>query len=43
MALEVLLLSELFLFVDIPEMLWNGRVEKAVLEKLDEMVRSAGR
>ena len=42
MALEVLLLSELFLFVDIPEMLWNEHLEKAVLAKLDEIVRSAG-
>jgi len=43
MALEVLLLSELFLFVDVPEMLWNEHVEKAVMAKLDEIVRSAGR
>jgi hypothetical protein len=43
MALEVLLLSELFLFVDVPEMLWNEHVEKVVMAKLDEIVRSAGR
>lgn len=43
MALEVLLLSELFLVVDVPEMLWSEHVEKAVLAKLDEIVRSTGR
>jgi hypothetical protein len=41
MALEVILLSELFLVVDVPEMLWNEHVEKTLLAKLDEIVRSS--
>ena len=38
-ALEVLLLSELFVFVDVPEILWNSHVENELLKKLKEIVR----
>ena len=37
-ALETIFLSEIFLFVDIPEMLWNSHVEEQLLKKLKEMV-----
>ncbi len=43
MALEAIFLSELFLVVDIPEMLWNEHVEKALMARLDEIVRSNAR
>ncbi|MGC9192207.1 MAG: hypothetical protein ACP5GT_06205 [Conexivisphaera sp.] len=43
MALEALLLSELFLAIDVPEMLWNEHVEKKLLKKLDEIVGSSAR
>jgi len=38
-ALEVLLLSELFVFIDVPEILWNSHVENELLKKLKEIVR----
>lgn len=40
-ALEVLFLSELFLFVDIPEILWNSHVENELIKKLKEIAREA--
>ncbi len=40
MAVEALLLSELFLVVDIPEMLWTEHVEKGLMANLEEMVNS---
>ena len=40
-ALEVLFLSELFLFVDVPEILWNSHVENELLKKLKEIAREA--
>jgi len=40
-ALEVLFLSELFVFVDVPEILWNSHVENELLKKLKEIAREA--
>ncbi len=40
-AVEVLLLSELFLAVDVPEMLWNVHVESELMKKIDQLVASA--
>jgi len=37
-AVEALLLSELFLLVDIPEMAWNLEVESKVVKKIDALV-----
>jgi hypothetical protein len=37
-AAETLLLSALFLAVDIPEMLWTRHVEKEILSKIEQMV-----
>jgi hypothetical protein len=37
-AVETLLISELFLPLDIGEMLWNVEVEKKLLKKIDDMV-----
>ena len=37
-AVEALLLSELFLLVDIPEMAWNLEVENKVVKKIDALV-----
>jgi tetrahydromethanopterin S-methyltransferase subunit E len=37
-AAEVLLLSALFLAVDVPEMLWTVHVENAIAKKITEMV-----
>ncbi len=37
-AVETLLLSELFLVVDVPEMLWNKHVESQLMKKIDEIV-----
>ncbi|MEM3320241.1 MAG: hypothetical protein QXD27_07260 [Metallosphaera sp.] len=37
-AVEVILLSELFLIVDVPEMLWNSHVEDKLLKELDNIV-----
>jgi hypothetical protein len=38
-AVETLLLSELFLVVDVPEMLWNKHVESQLMKKIDEIVQ----
>ena len=38
-ALEVLFLSELFIFVDVPEMLWNLHVENELLKRLKEIAK----
>lgn len=38
-AIEAILLSELFLFVDIPEMLWTEHVESNLMKKVDEIVK----
>ncbi|MGI0059829.1 MAG: hypothetical protein ACREBJ_08675, partial [Nitrosotalea sp.] len=35
---EVLLLSALFLAIDIPEMLWTRHVEKEILQKITQLV-----
>jgi len=40
-ALEVLFLSELFVFVDVPEILWNSHVENELLKKLKEITKEA--
>ncbi|MCL5067930.1 MAG: hypothetical protein M1368_06220 [Thaumarchaeota archaeon] len=37
-AVEALLLSEIFLSVDIPEMLWNLEIENKILKQIDAMV-----
>ena len=37
-AAEALLLSELFLAVDVPEMLWTTHVEKGVAQKITQIV-----
>jgi hypothetical protein len=37
-AVEVLLISELFLLVDVPEMLWNLEVENKILKQIDSLV-----
>jgi hypothetical protein len=37
-AAETLLLSELFLLVDVPEMAWNLEVENNVVKKIDSLV-----
>ncbi|MCI2413958.1 MAG: hypothetical protein MPF33_01705 [Candidatus Aramenus sp.] len=39
-AIEVLLISELFLAVDVPEMLWTSHVESNILKELDKIVSS---
>ncbi len=39
-AVEVVLLSGLFLVVDVPEMLWTTHVEKQVIQKIDGIVNS---
>jgi len=38
-AIEVIFLSDLFIFVDVPEMLWTEHVENDVLQKLDLIVQ----
>ncbi len=38
MAAEAILLSSLFLVVDIPEMIWNEHVEKGIIEKINSMI-----
>ncbi|MGC8645156.1 MAG: hypothetical protein ACP5UO_02665 [Thermoplasmata archaeon] len=38
MAVEAILLSELFLAVDIPEMLWSLHVEKDILKKFEALL-----
>lgn len=37
-AVEALLLTELFLVVDVPEMLWTVHVEKAVIQEIEQIV-----
>ena len=37
-AVEALLISEIFLFVDIPEMLWNVHVENKLVKEIDSIV-----
>lgn len=39
-AVEALLLTELFLVVDIPEMLWTVHVEKQVIQELEQIIAS---
>lgn len=38
MAAEALLLSELFLAVDIPEMLWTTHVERGLVKEITQLV-----
>jgi hypothetical protein len=37
-AVEAILLSDLFLFVDVPEMLWTTHVEKQVIQQINAVV-----
>ena len=37
-AVEALLLTELFLFVDVPETLWNLEIENKILKAIDSFV-----
>ena len=39
-AVETILLTELFLPLDVAEMLWNFHVENGVAKRIDEMVRA---
>ncbi len=39
-AIEVLLLSEIFIFVDIPEIAWSDHVENNLLQKLQNVVQN---
>ncbi|MEM0097131.1 MAG: hypothetical protein QXG99_06690 [Conexivisphaerales archaeon] len=39
MVAEVIILSELFIVVDVPEMLWTEHVESGLLKKLDQIVK----
>ncbi len=38
-AIETIVLSELFLFVDVPEMLWNTHVESELLKRLEQIAQ----
>jgi len=38
-ALEALFISELFVFIDVPEILWNSHVENELLKKLKEIAK----
>jgi hypothetical protein len=38
MAAEVLLLSTLFLAVDVPEMLWTVHVENGIIQKIKQVI-----
>jgi hypothetical protein len=42
-AVEALLLSELFLAVDVPEMLWTTHVQKQVIQDISQVVASGSR
>jgi hypothetical protein len=42
-AVEALLLSELFLAVDVPEMLWTTHVEKQVIQEINQVVATGSR
>ncbi len=37
-AVEALLLTELFLVVDVPEMLWTTHVEKQVIQEITQII-----
>ena len=37
-AVEALLISELFLLVDVPEMLWNLEVENKIVKQIDSFI-----
>jgi hypothetical protein len=37
-AVEAILLSELFLVVDVPEMLWTKHVEKGIIKEINTIV-----
>jgi hypothetical protein len=37
-AVETLLLTELFLFIDVPEMLWNFEIEGKIAKQIDAFV-----
>jgi hypothetical protein len=37
-AVEVVLLSWLFLAVDVPEMLWTQHVEKGIIKEITQIV-----
>jgi hypothetical protein len=37
-AVEALLLTELFLVVDVPEMLWTTHVEKQVIQEITQVI-----
>ncbi|MDG7001359.1 MAG: hypothetical protein JRN15_19860 [Nitrososphaerota archaeon] len=37
-AIEALLLSEIFLAIDVPEMIWNLEIEGKILKKIDTLV-----
>lgn len=37
-AIEALLLSEIFLAIDVPEMLWNLEIEGKILKQIDTLV-----
>ena len=39
-AAEAILLSELFIVVDVPEMLWTEHVEKELMRELDQRIGS---
>ncbi|MGI0130090.1 MAG: hypothetical protein ACREDE_06565 [Thermoplasmata archaeon] len=39
-AVEAILLTELFLVVDVPEMLWTTHVEKQVIQEIEQIVAS---
>ena len=39
-VVEALILSEIFLVVDIPEMLWTEHVEKGLMKELDQRINS---
>ncbi|BDB99357.1 hypothetical protein [Saccharolobus caldissimus] len=40
-AVEAILLSELFLVVDVPEMLWNTHIESELMKKVDQLVAAS--
>ena len=42
MAVEAILLSELFLVVDVPEILWTTHVEKGIVKEITEIVETNG-
>ncbi len=37
-VIEAVLLTTLFLVIDVPEMLWNAEIENKIMKKLDEFV-----